>query len=53
LAFDYRFNGSRGLDDIAERLSGKFEFEDVYNFKEVIDYIRNGGFCGGGRTPWQ
>jgi hypothetical protein len=43
-AFDYRFNGSRSLDDVAERLSGKFEFEDIYNFEEVIDRIRTGGF---------
>ena len=43
-AFDYRFNGSRSLDDVAERLSGKFEFEDVYNFEEVIDRIRTKGF---------
>jgi len=44
IAFDYRFNGSKSLDDVAERLSCKFEFEDVYNFEEVICHLRSGGF---------
>jgi hypothetical protein len=43
-AFDYRFNDSRSLDEVAERLRGMFEFEDVYNFEEVIRHLRSRGF---------
>lgn len=43
-AFDYKFNGSRSLNDVAEKLSGKFDFEDVYNFAEIIDHVCNRGF---------
>jgi hypothetical protein len=43
-AFDYRFNDSRSLDEVAERLSGRFEFEDVYNFEEVICHLCSRGF---------
>jgi hypothetical protein len=43
-AFDYRFNDSRSLDEVAERLRGRFEFEDVYNFEEVIRHLRSRGF---------
>jgi len=49
-AFDYRFNDSRSLDEVVERLRGRFEFEDVYNFEEVIRRLRSRGFLRGWRN---
>lgn len=41
--FDFEFGESRSLDDIVQNLSGKFDFEEVHNFAEVIERLRNKG----------
>ncbi|HDN62500.1 MAG TPA: hypothetical protein ENF56_00895 [Candidatus Bathyarchaeota archaeon] len=42
--FDYKFRESKSLDDILERLKGKFLFLKVKDFEAVIKDARDRGF---------
>lgn len=39
-AFDFEFRESRSLEDIIERLDGRFEFENTKDFADVFEYLR-------------
>jgi len=44
--YDFNYEESKCLEDLVGRVGGKFDFEKVEDFREVVEYLHRKGMVG-------